>query len=242
MRDNKKPCYGRGLINYSFIKEGLFYPGTGTRSFATSYRWLRDEFFKDFPKEGDAFGQMDKMASKIEPGSEGLLFHPYLQGEGSPYVDPHLRGDFLGISLSHKREHFVRAVLEGTCFSLLDCIDFLKEKGLRINLPLRFIGGGSKSALWTQILADVLGMDAVVPASTDPSIGGALIAGVSCGIYNSLEEAQKVSGSTKREVYFDNQKNEKYLRTFEIYKKSAGLLREVNHLIAKNNNDLRSSR
>ena len=227
-----KPCYGKGLINYSFIKKGLFYPGTGTRSFATSFRWLRDEFFKDLGSKKDPFKDMDDLAKNIKAGSDGLIFHPYLQGEGSPYVDPHLRGDFLGISLSHKRDHFAKAVLEGTCFSLLDCLHFLKENNIGINMPLRFIGGGTKSRLWTQILADILGSDAIVPKATDPSIGGALLAGVATGIYGSLEEAQSVNNYAAREIEFDSQNHKIYLRSFEIYKKSAEVLREINHLIS----------
>ncbi len=227
-----KPCYGKGLINYSFIKNGLFYPGTGTRSFATAFRWLRDEFFRDINEQEDAFKIMDDMAKEIKAGSEGLLFHPYLQGEGSPYVDPHLRGDFLGISLSHQREHFARAVLEGTCFSLLDCLHFIKDKGIEIHMPLRFIGGGTKSKIWTQILADVLGTDAVIPKATDPSIGGALIAGVAAGVYGSLEEAQNVICDSERDIEFNSQNNKTYLRSFEIYKKSAKVLMEINHLIS----------
>lgn len=228
-----KPFYGKGLINYSFIKKGLYYPGTGTRSFATSFRWLRDEFFKDLKNKKDAFKKMDDMAGKVKAGSSGLIFHPYLQGEGSPYVDPHLRGDFLGISLSHKREHFARAVLEGTCFSLLDCINFLKEKKIAINSPLRFIGGGTISRLWTQILADVLGRNAVIPVSTDPSIGGALMAGVATGIYKSLEEAQEIFKYSKNTIEYDYGKNKEYLKVFEIYKKSLNVLRAINHFISK---------
>lgn len=227
-----KPYYGKGLINYSFIKSGLFYPGTGTRSFATSFRWLRDEFFKDISVQEDAFRIMDEMAKGIRAGAEGLLFHPYLQGEGSPYVDPHLRGDFLGISLSHKREHFVKAVLEGTCLSLLDCLHFIKDKKIDVAMPLRFIGGGTKSKVWTQILADVLGKDAVIPKATDPSIGGALLAGVAAGTYKSLEEAQNVVNHPVRKIKFDPHNNKTYLRSFEIYKKSAEVLTQINHLIS----------
>jgi len=228
-----KPCYGKGLVNYSYIKEGLWYPGTGTRSFATSLRWFRDEFCKDIANLKDAYSIMDGEAEDIPPGAGGLLYHPYLQGEGSPYNDPHLRGDFIGLSLHHKRSHLIRAILEGTAFSLLDCVNFIKSKGIKINMPLKFIGGGTNSKLWTEIVADVLGSGAVVPAATDPSIGAALLAGVGTGVYKSIEDAQKVNSGFSRKIRHDKEKTEAYNNLFNIYKKVQNLLVDVNHNLSE---------
>lgn len=227
-----KPFSGEGIINYSYISPGLWYPGTGTKSFASSFRWIRDELCKDISKQKDAFLIMDEEANLIPAGSEGLIFHPYLVGEGSPYNDPHLRGDFLGINLHHTRAHLIRAVLEGTSFSMLDCLDFIKSKGIQINGQIKFIGGGSNSNLWTAILADVFGEDAVIPANTDASFGAAMLAGTGAGFYKTIEEAVKENSTIKKKINFNMKNNEVYKKIFKIYKNSKEALTEINQDIS----------
>lgn len=229
---DSKPGPGKGLINYSYILPGLWYPGTGTRSCGTSLKWCRDQFYKEFRKEEDVYSIMMENAKSISPGAEGLIFHPYLQGEGSPYDDPHLRGDFLGLSLHHTRNHIVRAVVEGVAFSLLDSIEFIKQKGISIKPPLKFIGGGAKSDLWTKILADVLGFDAIVPKNTDPSTGAAILAGVGTGVYKDLIEGQKINNEVARKIKYNKDNNKLYSNYFKIYKKTQTLLSDIYHDMA----------
>jgi xylulokinase len=226
-----KPFYGEGLINYSYIFPGKWYPGTGTRSCGTSLRWSRDQFFRDIDKE-DAYLLIDKGAEKIQAGSQGLIFHPYLQGEGSPYDDPLLRGDFIGLTLHHTRDHMARSIMEGVSFSLLDSIEYIKGKGINIKPPLRCIGGGSKSRLWTKILTDVLGHDVIIPTITDPSVGAALIAGVGKGIFKDYEEAQEYNYGISDEISYDKNENLKYRDIFSIYKKAKKKLESINHQLA----------
>jgi len=224
-----KPYFDEKLITYSYIHSGLWYPGTGTKSFASSLRWFRDQFCTDLGGNADAFSVMEEEARTIKPGSGGLLFHPFLQGEGSPYNDPHLRGDFIGLSLHHRRGHLIRSVLEGTAFSLLDSISYIRERGIEINEPVRYIGGGTRSTLWLQIVADVLGLDGIKPGATDPSIGAALIAGVGTGAFGSLEEAQKlISGKAGRVVHVE-ERTRRYRKLFEKYKRAVELLTGVYH-------------
>jgi xylulokinase len=225
-----KPYSGKGLINYSYIIPGLWYPGTGTRSFGSSMRWFRNEFCRDIRNSEDAFSIMDSEAAEIQPTSEGLIFHPYLQGENSPYDDPYLRGDFLGLTLHHTRGHMIRAILEGTAFSILDCVNFIDGKGIKVSEPVKFIGGGIKSKLWSDILADVLGKNAVVPQDTDPSIGVALLAGVGTGIFRSVKEAIK-KFNIKREINYDPGRSDKYKKFFNIYKKAKNINSEINYRI-----------
>jgi len=246
---SEKPAPYEGVINYSYIIPGLWYPGTGTKSCASSYRWVRDEFFKDYlsKQQNDenlisfsnikekqknllpAFKKMDLEASEIESGSNGLLFHPYLLGEGSPYNDSMLRGDFLGLTLHHKRAHFARAVLEGTSFSLRDSIEFLAEKGIRPLGDLKFIGGGSRSSLWTQILADVLGHDGLIPVNTDASYGAAMLSAVAIKAFPSVEEAVKKSMQFKEKIIYNASENKKYFRIYRLYKKAKEALTQLNH-------------
>ena len=227
-----RPYYGKGLINYSYIIPGKWYPGTGTKSCGTSFRWCRDQFFSELKKD-KAYEFMTHKAGKIPPGSQGLIFHPYLQGEGSPYDDPRLRGDLIGLTLHHNRDHIARSVLEGTCFSLLDSMNFIKEKNIEIKPPLRFIGGGTRSSLWTQILADILGYDAVIPKNTDPSIGAALAAGVGVGIFGDLSQAQEFNRGISREILFDDDRNLRYMEIFDLYKDTQSRLVDINHKLAE---------
>jgi xylulokinase len=223
-----KPYQDEKLITYSYIMPGRWYPGTGTKSFASSLRWFRDQFCRDILEE-DPFRVMEDEARETGPGAAGLLFHPYLQGEGSPYNDPYLRGDFIGLSLYHTRGDLIRAVMEGTAFSLLDCIEYLRKKGVGIKSPVRYIGGGTRGKLWPQIVADVLGMDGVKPRATDPSIGAALLAGVGIGFFSSVTEAQKLFSGKADEIIHDKERNGLYRELFVQYKKTAGLLTDVYH-------------
>ncbi len=227
----EEPSYGNGLINYSYIIPGMWYPGTGTRSCGSSLRWCRDQFYRDLDMK-DLYSFITEEAGKTPPGAEGLIFHPYLQGEGSPYDDPLLRGDFIGLTLHHTRGHLARSVMEGTSFSLLDSLGFIKEKGINIRPPLRFIGGGSNSRLWTEILSDVLGEEAIVPGNTDPSVGASLIAGVGIGVFEDYGQAQDFNCSIAREVSCNENNNLVYKKIFKIYKESQRRLEDINHQLA----------
>ncbi|TET50506.1 MAG: hypothetical protein E3J58_03465 [Actinomycetota bacterium] len=229
---NSEPGPGKDLINYSYIMPGLWYPGTGTRSCGTSLRWCRDQFYKELQKEADAYSIMMEDVRTVSAGAEGLIYHPYLQGEGSPYNDPHLRGDFLGLSLYHTRSHIMRAAVEGVAFSLLDSINSIKQKGIKIKPPLKFIGGGTKSDLWTEILADVLGFDAIVPKNTDPSIGAAILAGVGTGVFKDLLEGQKINSEVARKIKHNKNNNKLYENSFKVYKKTQALLSDIYHEMA----------
>ncbi len=244
-----KPIFDEKLITYSYIYPGMFYPGTGTKSFASSLRWFRDRFFKsrsqiekgnpsiepqnnEIDLSSKAYNLMEKEAENVPPGSEGLIFHPYLQGEGSPYNDPKLRGGFFGITLRHGPPHFIRAILEGTSFSILDSMNFIREKNLTVREPIRLIGGGTKNRLWTEILIDVLGMEGIIPPAMDPSSGAALLAGVGTGVFSSLEEAQGFFSENQESINFKPEKHTLYKRLFNLYKIAHDKMLEVYHGLA----------
>lgn len=224
---HQMPKLEKGLINYPYILPGLWYPGTGTKSCASSLRWVRDQFCRDIEIGEGSFAVMDKEAECVPPGSKGLLFHPYLVGEDSPYVDPYLRGDFVGLTLHHTRAHLIRSVMEGTAFSLLDNMRFIEERGIKINEPLRFIGGGTRSHLWTSILADVLGKRAIIPPATDPSFGAALLAGVGVGVYKTAQEALNFKKGKVREICPDQKRVEIYRKLFYLYKETHDRLADI---------------
>ncbi len=165
-----------------------------TQGAGLSLRWVRDNI--GLPESAmerwagvDAYELLAKEAGFVPAGSDGLIFLPYLQGERTPHLDPYARGGWIGLTASHDRRHLVRAVLEGVAFSLKDCFGIIREQGLPIE-QVRATGGGAKSALWRQIIADILGVELVTTNATEgPAFGAALLAGVASGVYPSVQQA-----------------------------------------------------
>jgi xylulokinase len=217
------------LINYPFAIPGLWYTITGTNGCASAHRCLRDRFFMREGDKGSAvFSEMDALAAGVPAGADGLLFHPYLQGERAPYWDPLLRADFVGMTMRHERGHFVRALYEGIAFSLRDVLGEFRAQGLDM-AEARIVGGGSRSALWRQIVADVLGVRIVLPAVTDASFGAALLAGVAAGFFADEREAAK-HGQGQRAVHDPDPRTvARYDALFELYKETQSRLAEINH-------------
>jgi xylulokinase len=154
-------------------------------SAAGSLQWHRDTIAPDL-----SFDELVDEALEISPGSEGLLFLPYLTGERTPYPDPLARGAWIGLTIRHRRAHLTRAVLEGVAFGLKDSFRLIQEAGLGIVDQVRVSGGGAKSQLWKQILADVLDVDLVTVNTTEgAAFGAALLAGVGAGMFASVPEA-----------------------------------------------------
>ena len=131
---------------------------------------------------------------RSRPGSDGLLFLPYLSGERSPYPDPLARGAFVGLTLGHDRRHLTRAVLEGVAFGLRDGLDLMTAAGMPAPDQIRASGGGTASALWCQILADVLDAEiATVDTTEGAAYGAALLAAVGAGWFPTVEAHRRRS-------------------------------------------------
>jgi xylulokinase len=209
-----KPYPHRHLINYTHISEGLWYPGTATKACAASYRWYRDTF-------GGDYKEMDKGAESIPIGCEGLVFHPYLNGELTPYGDPMLCADFTGVRATHTKAHFDRAVLEGVCYSLLDCYLAVEEIGMPHKEIATVIGGGAKSPLWRQMVSDALGITLRTIENSDSSLGSAMLAGVALGIFESPKDAVNKCMKVCDTVVPNKENTKKYRKAFERYKKIA---------------------
>lgn len=154
-------------------------------SAAGSLRWLRDTL-----APGTAFEEMVAGAAEVEAGAEGLLFLPYLTGERTPHPDPDARGAFVGLTVRHDLRHLTRAVLEGVAFGLRDGLDLMTAAGVETPTQIRASGGGTRSRLWCQILADVLEADiATVATEEGAAYGAALLAGVGAGWFSDVDEA-----------------------------------------------------
>jgi xylulokinase len=173
---------------------GTWYLMGVTQGAGLSLRWVRDNL--GLPERAlerwtglDAYELLANEAEGVPAGSNGLLFLPYLQGERTPHLDAYARGGWIGLTASHDRRHLVRSVLEGVAFSLKDCFAIIAEQGLTLE-QVRATGGGAKSRLWRQIIADVLDVELVTTSAQEgPAFGAALLAGVASGVYGSIQEA-----------------------------------------------------
>jgi xylulokinase len=208
---------------YPHIIEGLYYTATGTNSCASAHRWLRDQMFAE-----GGFEEMDALAATISAGADGLLFHPYLQGERAPYWDPLLRADFIGLTISHTRAHFARALYEGIAFSIRDLLAAAQALGLAFG-TIRLMGGGARSALWRQIIADVTGLTVERTESGDASFGCALIAGIGTGIFASPQDAISKCVRLLDQTQPNAENHAFYAKLFEIYKQAQAALAPLNH-------------
>ncbi len=154
-------------------------------SAAGSLRWFRDTF-----APGQDFEDLVAPAADVRAASDGLFFLPYLSGERSPHPDPRARGAFVGLTLGHDRRHLTRAVLEGVAFGLRDGLDLMLAAGMPRPSQIRASGGGLASALWTQILADVLEAELVTTSTTEgAAFGAAILAAVGAGWFDDVPSA-----------------------------------------------------
>ncbi|MGG7622263.1 gluconokinase [Bacillus coreaensis] len=165
-------------------------------------RWIRDEFASSEIETAkrlgiDPYEVLTKIAERVRPGADGLLFHPYLAGERAPLWNPDVRGSFFGLTLSHKKEHMIRAALEGVIYNLytvfLALIECMEGPVTRIQAT----GGFARSDVWRQMMSDIFESELVVPESYESSCLGACILGLlATGKIESFEIASEMIGST----------------------------------------------
>jgi xylulokinase len=181
-------------------------------SAAGSLQWYRDTIAPEV-----SFEALVDEAAQIPPGSEGLFFLPYLTGERTPHPDPFARGAWIGLTIRHRRAHMTRAVLEGVAFGLRDSFELIREAGLGSIEQVRISGGGAKSQLWQQILADTLDVELVTVNTTEgAAFGAALLASVGAGIYRDVPQACehmiRLTGSTAPSKF-----NKDYQEFYPLY-------------------------
>jgi xylulokinase len=191
-------------------------------SAAGSLQWYRDTLVP-----GVSFNDLLKEAETVLAGSEGLQFLPYLSGERTPHPDPLARGAFIGLTLRHGRGHMTRAVLEGVAFGLKDSFTLIQNAGLGAINQVRASGGGTKSALWRQILASVLEAELVTVNTTEgAAFGAALLAAVGAGNWTDVETAcraaVKITGSTQPNTL----QVDAYSRTYTVFRELYPALKE----------------
>jgi D-xylulose kinase len=192
-----------------------------TQGAGLSLSWLRDNICGEEKSRAESTGVsayklMDEEAERVSAGSGGLIFLPYLAGERSPILDPKARGVFFGLSQSHTKAHMIRSVLEGVTFSQYDCLKVLNDIGITAS-EIRMGGGGAKSPFWRQMFADVFNVKTVAMTVPDAgTLGASLLAGVSCGLFPSIESAVE---KYIKPSDFSLPKDSGYEKVFEKYKK-----------------------
>jgi xylulokinase len=170
-------------------------------------------------RDVDPYVVMDESAAGIAPGSDRLIFLPYMMGERSPHPDPDCRGVFFGLSAMHTRPHLIRSVLEGVAFSQLECVEVFREMGVPVG-DMVITGGGSKSRLWSQMLADLYGCPVSGMQSDEgAALGAALLAAVGANVYGSVQEACSAVVKRGGALTPDASVAETYAPYFELYKK-----------------------
>jgi len=182
-------------------------------SAAGSLQWYRDTLASNMD-----FDELLKEAESVPAGCEGLQFLPYLSGERTPHPDPLARGAFIGLTLRHKRAHMTRAVLEGVSFGLKDSFTLIQNAGLGKITQVRASGGGTKSALWRQILASVLDAELVTVNTTEgAAYGAALLAGVGAGAWLDVASACNVAVKLTGSTMPDPAQVEAYHKAYPLY-------------------------
>jgi xylulokinase len=161
-------------------------------------QWIKDNMYS----EQETYDDMTAAAGSVPPGSDGLVFLPYLRGGGAPHFDINARGAYLGALLPHNRGHFTRALYEGIAFN----IRWLYELFESVNVPIfsldeiRAIGGGVLNDVWMQIYADVNGLPfgRVANPQQATATGAAIMGGVGVGVWDSYQQAAKLVAISKR--------------------------------------------
>ena len=209
-------------LTYSHVIPGMWYTVSATNAAALCQRWFRDTFCQSEKAEAQrlgtkAFALMDRQAEASAPGAGGVMFHPYLQGERSPYWDPKLRSSFTGVSISSTKGDFIRALFEGVAYSLRDCFGTIEEMKLPVN-RIFLIGGGARGKLWSEIVCNVFDLPLQVPTPGDASFGTALLAATGAGVFPDSKTAVRKCLHIDREIQPDPALAAFYREEFKRYR------------------------
>lgn len=189
-----------------------------------SLKWLRDTVADNYKTKAaelgtDPYVLMGDDAAKVPCGSDRLVYLPYLMGERTPHLNPAARGVFFGLSAIHTKANMIRAVMEGVAYSLSDCYDILKGMGVHVD-EMMACGGGGKSPVWRQMLADMFGCEVkTLKAEEGPALGVAILAGVGAGIFKDVPSACDQFIKTGTQCRPIEAESEFYKKGHVLYKK-----------------------
>lgn len=211
----------RLILGYHVVPKRWLLQG-GTTGGGGVMRWLEKEF-GDYErtvakqKGKSSLHQFNEIAAEVPPGSDGLVFLPYMAGERSPIWDPDAKGVFFGLDFSKTKGHIIHSAMEGVAYALKHNIDIAESAGASVK-ELLSVGGSANSALWMQIKSDITGKSLAVPFSdTATTLGAALLAGVGIGMYDSFEDAVKETVKITRRYEPDMENRKAYMKNYETY-------------------------
>jgi xylulokinase len=208
-----------------------------TQGAGLSLRWFREQMGETeswYARQValDPYDVIIEEARRVSPGSDSLLFLPYLMGERTPHLDPLARGMWFGLTAAHTRGHLIRSILEGVAFSLRDSLEILKELEIPVH-QVRASGGGSRNPLWRQIQSEIYGKELVTLRESEGSAyGAALLAGVGGKVYSSVPEAAKETIRISAQLTPDPRRAKSYDKLYAIYRLLYPAVRDLSHQLA----------
>lgn len=210
----KEDCaFGAPATRYEKHPRGnLFFDLQPTNNGTPNIDWMVDRIAgtKDF-------SAIDEMVASVAPGCGGVIYLPYISlgGERAPFYHPYARASFFGISEVTEKAHLIRAVYEGISLSLKDCLRGREAKG-----TVYLAGGGAKSPVWAQMIANVLGTEVVTPSGKEQGAKGAMMmAGIACGVYKDYDDAAARACSFERTYQPEARVTEAYAKIYELFVK-----------------------
>lgn len=172
---------------------GGFFTMGGPQAAGLSLEWFKDNFCESYQEQAkekgiSVYDRINEEAARIKPGSDRLIYMPYLMGERTPHMNPKCRGAFVGLNLVHTRSHMLRAIMEGISYALADCNDLLRGQGRSVK-TMKACGGGCRSLVWRKIMADLYRCPiSTLKQEEGPAYGAAILAGVGSGIFANIQE------------------------------------------------------
>ena len=211
------------LFNY-VVEKDFFVCGGPVNNGGIVLKWFAENFLnRPFASNAD-FNWFIEEASQIQPGANGLIFLPYLLGERAPHWDSNLRGGFIGLDITHRKEHMMRAVVEGVSFGLYSVLRAIESAYGEIKM-LYASGGFTQSSAWLQILADILNKKINVAGSADASaMGAAIIALCQAGFMKDVRQSKELV-TTKSTFEPVSSNHEVYKKIFAVFENTTPLLK-----------------
>ncbi len=226
---HEEPIAAKDLIEWPYLYEAkrLSYSFGGGATAGAVVKWFRDTFAREEKAAEAAGGKnaytvLDREASQISPGSEGLVVLPYFMGERSPLWDTDAKGVIFGLSLVHTRAHIYRAFLEAVAYSLRHTME---SCGADIGESILLAGGVSKSPLWKQIFADVTGKKVICPINdVEANLGDVMLAGLGTGVLT--RDDLKKWRVLDKELAPDPDTHARYNEYYQLYRDIYGDLKD----------------
>lgn len=214
------------IVNFAALDPALCFSLGNMQAAGGAFDWL-ERLLRDAEESDPQHAALDALAAGISSGAGGVLCLPYFIGERSPHWNPQARAAFVGLSMAHGRGEMVRAVLEGVAFNMRWILDVLRAEGMPIQ-SMRVIGGGMRSALWRQILADVYGLPLLRPHldSAATSLGAAIAGGIGVGLFPDFGVVERLIPIEPAEQP-DPARSARYEKMYPLFQQTYAALKPI---------------